>query len=78
MDGGPKVVVTRSGQQIVTLMVPARLTVGRHTVNVIVSGPPWTPARLQPPSGDTRALTARVFAVEVRVAGAGGVAAWVN
>ena len=78
VDGGPKVVVTRSGQQVVTLMVPARLTAGRHAVNVTVSGPPWTPARLQPPSGDTRALTARVFAVEVRAAGAGGVAAGVN
>jgi len=72
VDGGPQAVVTRPGPQIVTLAIPARLTAGKHALTVTVGGPPWTPAHLQPPSTDTRALTARVFALEMTAAGAGG------
>ena len=72
VDGGPRVVVTRPGPQVVTLAIPARLTAGKHAIGVTVGGPTWQPSRLQPPSGDTRALTARVFALEMTAAGAGG------
>jgi len=75
VDGGPKAVITRTGPSVVTLLIPARLTAGRHVVSVSVGGTPWTPARLQPPATDGRALTARVFAVEMTAAGAGGGAA---
>ena len=78
VDGGPKAVVTRPGPQIVTLTIPARLTAGRHAVGVTVGGPTWTPAHLQPPAGDTRALSGRVFALEMTAANAGGGAADVN
>ena len=72
VDGGPKVVLARPGPQVVTLAIPTRLTAGRHALTVMVGGPTWTPARLQPPSTDTRALTARVFAVAMTAADAGG------
>jgi len=78
VDGGPKVVVTRPGPLVVTLLIPARLTAGRHTIGITVGGTPWTPARLQPPATDGRALTARVFAVEMSAASAGGGAAEVD
>ena len=78
VDGGPRLVVTRPGPQVVTLTIPAHLTAGKQAVTVTVGGPPWTPARLQPPSTDNRALTARVFALEMTAAGAGGAAAGVN
>ena len=79
VDGGPKVVVTRPGPLVVTLSIPARLAAGRHIVGVTVGGTPWTPAHLQPPATDDRALTARVFALEMTAAGAGaGPAADVN
>lgn len=75
VDGGPKVVEKRSGAQVITLVLPARLTTGKHAITLTVGGPTWTPARLQPPSTDSRALTARVFALEMTAAGAGGAAA---
>ena len=78
VDGGPEVVVTRPGLQVVTLTIPARLTVGKRSILVAVGGPPWQPSKLQPPSTDARALTTRVFAVEMTVKGAGGAAAEVN
>lgn len=78
VEGGPRIVVTHPGPQVVTLTIPARLTAGKPAITVTVGGPPWTPARLQPPSTDTRALTARVFAVEMTATGAGGTAAGVN
>lgn len=78
VDGGPRVVLTRPGPQVVTLAIPARLTAGRHAITVTVGGPPWTPAHLQPPATDSRALTARVFALEMTATGANGRAADVN
>ncbi len=71
VDGGPSVALTRPGPQVVTLTIPARLTADKRAITVTISGPTWTPARLQPPSTDSRALTARVFALEM-TAGAGG------
>ena len=71
VGGGPRVTVTRPGPFVVTLAIPARLTAGKQAVTVTVGGPPWTPAHLQPPATDNRALTARVFALEMKAAGAG-------
>ncbi len=71
VNGGPSVTVTRPGQQVVTLAIPAKLTADKHAIGVTVGGQTWTPARLQPPSTDSRALTARVFALEMTAAGAG-------
>ena len=78
VDGGPKVVVTHPGPQVTTLTVPAKLTAGKQAVTITVGGPTWTPAQLEPPATDNRALTARVFAVEMAATGSGGKAAEVN
>jgi hypothetical protein len=71
VDGGPKTAVTTPHLQIVTLAIPASLTRGRHSVGVTISGPTWTPTHLQPPATDSRALTTRVFALEMTAAGTG-------
>ena len=75
VEGGPQVVNTQPGLQVITLAIPAALTRGKHTVDVTVSGTPWTPTQLQPPATDSRPLTARVFAIEMTAAGANKAAA---
>ncbi len=70
VDGGPKTTLTRTDLQVVTLAIPAKVTAGKHTIIVTISGPTWQPSQLQPPSGDNRTLTARVFAVEMTATGA--------
>ena len=71
LEGGPKTSVTKPNLQVVTLAIPAALTQGKHSLGVTLSGPTWTPAHLQPPSEDNRALTTRVFALEMTAAGSG-------
>ena len=78
IENGPRVTLARPGPQAVTLQIPAKLTAGHAALTVTLSGTPWVPARLQPPSGDTRPLTTRLFAAEMTAAGAGSRAAAVN
>ena len=75
VEGGPKEIVAAANLQMITLTIPASVTQGKHSLEVTVGGPTWTPAQLQPPSTDNRTLTARVFAVEMTAAGAGNGAA---
>lgn len=75
----PKTLVIQPGAQIVTLTIPAAATQDRHSLDVTLGGPTWTPVHLQPPSSDNRTLTMRVFAVELKAANAlPGPAAAVN
>ena len=70
VEGGPSVLVTPTGVRPVTLRIPAAVTRGRQALEVTIHGQTWMPSKLQPPATDNRALTGRVFAIEMTAAGA--------
>jgi hypothetical protein len=80
-DKTPQETVTVAGQshpvdagrtQRITIAIPASATAGRDTIPVRIAGKSWAPSEIYSGSTDTRRLGARVFAVEMKAAGATG------
>lgn len=72
VDGGPSAAATVGKSEKLTLEIPASTTAGKDTIAVSVAGKSWSPSEVFANSGDTRRLGARVFAVEMKAAGAAG------
>ena len=53
-----------------TFSIPASATKGRNMISVAIQGVSWSPSKIWPGNTDTRRLGLRVFAVEMRAAGA--------
>ncbi len=65
---GASVPIAVGQTQRLLLNIPASATKGRNTIEVTLSGHPWSPSKLFAGSSDARLLGVRVFAIEMKAA----------